>query len=161
MTEIRKMGARFWELYSGETLFFGGGILTAAAFAIFGVAGMLIAGYIWLVITNLATWEQEAAPFKWVKSDNLNWLLVLLGPLTTLVTIAWLFACIAGGPFLLWRDIQKRQKRELRQIEEDKEGGEYAKPTPLRLRNWLIGGAIYYACVAGAAVVILILFRVI
>ncbi|HET7059986.1 MAG TPA: hypothetical protein VFH99_01555 [Candidatus Saccharimonadales bacterium] len=145
MSEIRKMGSRFWELYSKETIFFGGAFIVLVAALLSLVAGVII-GYLWMVITAIQLWSEDLAPFSWIESDRLKWGLIAMAPLTVVGTCIGIGVWVLAAPYFFWRSVQQDVTKRRKQIEE---GDKYVELDEPRLRNWLIGVPVYYLCLAG------------
>ena len=154
-TGIRKMGARFWERYQNDTYIVGGGVITmvvtllllahSSVTAAVIVGG--IVGWIWLSVCMVILWNMGLAPFSWPISETLKLVMVVLAPLTTFGILIWCAGVIAGFPFLMWQDAQKKYRHDLEQIEEGNGNVQAYKPS---LRNRFAGGCIYYLVLAGA-----------
>jgi hypothetical protein len=155
--EIRKMGSRFWELYSKEAIFLtillGGGALTFIMWYEVSAPVGIATAWIWGSVICGEFSESDLPPFTWIESYAYKWTLIALGPLTCLGILMGCAVCIGGAPFFLYHDGKKKSQKQRKEVEEGRKG---IKIYPPNLRNWLIGGAIYYACLAGALVAILL-----
>ncbi len=140
MATARMMLLRLWELYSRDIIFFGGLIALAVCFAV-STTLVVIVGYAFSVLCVLMVWEQDRAPFNHFDSTWFHAVLVVLAPLTMIGIVIGSLIWVLFLPIFWWRGIQKDRQERLEKYGE--------RLSPSRLRNWLIGVPIYYACLAG------------
>src|ERR1700743_1107399 len=98
MSEIRKIGSRFWELYGNETISLTALLVTALSFLLGLIIGCIVT-YIFCIFVTLRTWSEERAPFNWINSYAIKLALVVFAPLTVAGIFIGVWVTIFGAPY--------------------------------------------------------------